>query len=186
VTCDQLYGRRAQVDIWRGGVWGHAVPTSPGTVWVRVCGRITPLGDSEIAAVSRLRSTTASLGTWASARTDAQVNGGDRRRITRLGDCFRVASGVSFAAYAAGVAAVSRYGWERAGGHAASHPYLVRSRSYHLIRHRSILQGVDDDRPPICPACGVTMVPTALSAAGEQDGDWVCLECEVTGEPDEG
>jgi hypothetical protein len=28
----------------------------------------------------------------------------------------------------------------------------------------------------------VTMVPAALSADGEQDGDWVCLECEELGE----
>jgi hypothetical protein len=28
------------------------------------------------------------------------------------------------------------------------------------------------------------MVPAVLSAAGEQDGDWVCLECEETAEPD--
>jgi hypothetical protein len=41
---------------------------------------------------------------------------------------------------------------------------------------------VDDD-PPICPACGVTMVPAALSAEGSSDGDWVCLECEETGAP---
>ena len=40
---------------------------------------------------------------------------------------------------------------------------------------------VDDD-PPICPVCGVTMVPAALSAVGSS-GDWVCLECEETGEP---
>ena len=40
---------------------------------------------------------------------------------------------------------------------------------------------VDDD-PPICPACGVTMVPAALSAGGSSDGEWVCLECEETGE----
>jgi hypothetical protein len=39
---------------------------------------------------------------------------------------------------------------------------------------------VDDD-PPICPVCGVTMVPAALSAGGASDGDWVCLECEETG-----
>ena len=32
--------------------------------------------------------------------------------------------------------------------------------------------GVDhDDRPPICPRCGVTMVPAALSAGDEQEGD---------------
>jgi hypothetical protein len=43
---------------------------------------------------------------------------------------------------------------------------------------------VDDERPPICPTCGVTMVPAALSTHEARDGDWVCLECEVTGEPD--
>ena len=37
-----------------------------------------------------------------------------------------------------------------------------------------------DDRPPICPSCGVTMVPAALSAHDERGGDWVCLECEET------
>ena len=36
----------------------------------------------------------------------------------------------------------------------------------------------DDDRPPICANCGVTMVPAALSADEDHDGDWVCLECE--------
>jgi len=36
----------------------------------------------------------------------------------------------------------------------------------------------DDDRPPICPRCGVTMVPSALSAEDAHEGDWVCLECE--------
>jgi hypothetical protein len=35
-----------------------------------------------------------------------------------------------------------------------------------------------DDRPPICPCCGVTMGPAALSAENEQEGDWGCLECE--------
>lgn len=53
------------------------------------------------------------------------------------------------------------------------------SRSLHT-------SGVDDERPPICPACGVTMVPTALSAREGHDGDWICLECETTGEPDAG
>ena len=39
--------------------------------------------------------------------------------------------------------------------------------------------GVDkDDRPPICPRCGVTMVPAALSADENHEGEWVCLECE--------
>ena len=37
-----------------------------------------------------------------------------------------------------------------------------------------------EDEPPICPVCGVTMVPAALSAQDETDGDWVCLECEET------
>ena len=41
------------------------------------------------------------------------------------------------------------------------------------------------ERPPICPACGVTMVPADLSARGARDRDWVCLECEETDEPDE-
>jgi hypothetical protein len=40
-------------------------------------------------------------------------------------------------------------------------------------------RGVDvDDRPPICAICGVTMVPAALSARADHDGEWVCLECE--------
>lgn len=41
---------------------------------------------------------------------------------------------------------------------------------------------LDEDRPPICPVCGVTMVPAALSALGPASGDWICLECEETGE----
>ena len=36
----------------------------------------------------------------------------------------------------------------------------------------------DDDRPPICPRCGVTLVPATLSADDKQESDWVCLECE--------
>ena len=40
----------------------------------------------------------------------------------------------------------------------------------------------EDDRPPICPRCGVTMVPAVLSADADHDGDWVCLECEELGE----
>jgi hypothetical protein len=39
-----------------------------------------------------------------------------------------------------------------------------------------------DDRPPICGTCGVTMVPAALSADEDHDGEWVCLECEELGE----
>jgi len=38
--------------------------------------------------------------------------------------------------------------------------------------------GGTDDRPPICAACGVTMVPAALGAGENRDGEWVCLECE--------
>ena len=38
----------------------------------------------------------------------------------------------------------------------------------------------DDDQPPICPVCGVTMVPAALSGRDDVSGDWVCLECEET------
>jgi hypothetical protein len=46
-----------------------------------------------------------------------------------------------------------------------------------------ILPPVDEeDRPPICPRCGVTMVPAALSADDEHEGEWVCLECEELGE----
>jgi len=37
---------------------------------------------------------------------------------------------------------------------------------------------MDDDRPPICPRCGVTLVPASLSAHAELHGEWVCLECE--------
>ena len=45
--------------------------------------------------------------------------------------------------------------------------------------------GVDaDDRPPICSRCGVTMLPAALSADDEHEGDWVCLECEELDERD--
>jgi hypothetical protein len=41
---------------------------------------------------------------------------------------------------------------------------------------------LDDDRAPICPVCGVTMVPAALAARTDCAGEWVCLECEETGE----
>ena len=47
-----------------------------------------------------------------------------------------------------------------------------------------MIRDVDDERPPICPACGVTMVPSALSAAPTRASDWICLECEENGEPD--
>jgi hypothetical protein len=41
----------------------------------------------------------------------------------------------------------------------------------------------DDERPPICPVCGVTMVAAELSARDECESDWVCLECEENGGP---
>jgi hypothetical protein len=44
---------------------------------------------------------------------------------------------------------------------------------------------MDADRPPICPFCGVTMVPAELTATSGTDGDWVCLECEETGTTDD-
>ena len=53
-----------------------------------------------------------------------------------------------------------------------------------LIAQRSELQEWTDERPPICPTCGVTMVPAALSAREGRAGDWICLECEEIGEPD--
>src|SRR5204863_1634344 len=31
---------------------------------------------------------------------------------------------------------------------------------------------VDDERPPICATCGVTMVPVSLSAREERAGEW--------------
>jgi hypothetical protein len=43
---------------------------------------------------------------------------------------------------------------------------------------------MDDDRAPICPVCGVTMVPAALSGQEMPGVEWVCLECEETAEPD--
>ena len=48
------------------------------------------------------------------------------------------------------------------------------------------MSAVDDEQPPICPTCGVTMVPAGLSARTEHVGEWVCLECEESGEPDSG
>jgi hypothetical protein len=68
--------------------------------------------------------------------------------------------------------------------------YAHVSRSRFTIRPYSGLLapgthtcGVEND-PPICPACGVTMVPAELSAHEQSGSDWVCLECEETDEPD--
>ena len=41
---------------------------------------------------------------------------------------------------------------------------------------------MDDDRPPICPVCGVTMIPAELSGLDARSDDWICAECEETSE----
>jgi hypothetical protein len=56
----------------------------------------------------------------------------------------------------------------------------ARLRLGSLTAHTS---DVDDERPPICATCGVTMVPAALSAREERADDWICLECEETSDP---
>jgi hypothetical protein len=43
---------------------------------------------------------------------------------------------------------------------------------------------MDDDRPPICPRCGVTMLPGALSAVDPPSDAWICVECEELAEPE--
>jgi hypothetical protein len=54
---------------------------------------------------------------------------------------------------------------------------------HEAFRPTNTLPGVDEDeQPPICPVCGVTMVPAELSARDDVAGDWVCLECEENGE----
>ena len=50
---------------------------------------------------------------------------------------------------------------------------------------RMHISRVDNERPPICPVCGVTMVAAELSARPDRTSDWVCLECEETGESEE-
>lgn len=49
-----------------------------------------------------------------------------------------------------------------------------------LCLSRLDTSNVYQQRPPICPACGVTMVRAELSAYTPRDHDWVCLECEET------
>jgi hypothetical protein len=51
-----------------------------------------------------------------------------------------------------------------------------------MLELESIGEPEDDERPPICARCGVTMVPAALSAGDRGEGDWVCLECEELGD----
>ena len=52
------------------------------------------------------------------------------------------------------------------------------------MRSVRILGDMDDERPPICPVCGVTMIPAELSAREIPAGDWICSECEETSEPE--
>jgi hypothetical protein len=42
------------------------------------------------------------------------------------------------------------------------------------------MAGADDDRPPICPACGVTMGITVDVDGSRRD---VCLECGFSDDP---
>jgi tRNA(Ile2) C34 agmatinyltransferase TiaS len=63
-------------------------------------------------------------------------------------------------------------------------------RSSRSDRRRGLLEPrqtveVAEERPPICPRCGVTMVSAELSAYPRPAGDWVCLECEETAEADD-
>lgn len=46
---------------------------------------------------------------------------------------------------------------------------------------RALIRRDTNDLAPICPRCGVTKVPAALSTDGDAEGDWVCLECEELG-----
>jgi hypothetical protein len=46
------------------------------------------------------------------------------------------------------------------------------------VRLEAVRGRTDEDRPPICPVCGVTLVPAELSAHLAGQRDWVCLECE--------
>jgi hypothetical protein len=40
--------------------------------------------------------------------------------------------------------------------------------------------GADDDRPPICPACGVTM---GITVGEDGSTRYVCLECGFSDDP---
>ena len=46
---------------------------------------------------------------------------------------------------------------------------------------------MDDERAPICPVCGVTMLAADQSTQERRGSgvDWVCVECEETGAADE-
>ena len=59
---------------------------------------------------------------------------------------------------------------------------IIRSSSSLLIPRPEPNESVHSERPPICVSCGVTMVPAALSAHEDPQGEWVCLECEELAE----
>lgn len=68
------------------------------------------------------------------------------------------------------------------------HPRDQKGRASCLTDNVSTEPGVhtevmdEEERPPICPRCGVTMVPGELSANDDREREWVCLECEELGE----
>ena len=61
---------------------------------------------------------------------------------------------------------------------------VARSRADSRDRAGSPSMTPLTEQPPICPTCGVTMVPAALSALEQHDTDWICVECEEV-EPEE-
>ncbi len=63
--------------------------------------------------------------------------------------------------------------------------WLRRTADGRDPKDRGLDSPIDDERPPICPTCGVTMLPAALSAGDGRTGDWICVECEETGAADE-
>ena len=66
----------------------------------------------------------------------------------------------------------------------AAPPSSVTASMIRVMRSVRILGDMDDERPPICPVCGVTMIPAELSAREIPAGDWICSECEETSEPE--
>jgi hypothetical protein len=60
----------------------------------------------------------------------------------------------------------------------------TRSGFEEVLLTEAGLGRTDGERPPICPICGVTMVPAELSEHIDRQRDWVCLECEERGEPE--
>jgi hypothetical protein len=70
------------------------------------------------------------------------------------------------------------------GRPSASSPPPQAGRPGGCRRQTADTSEVHEEGPPICPACGVTMVPAELSARTPRDRDWICLECEETDELD--